>query len=135
MAQLWNIAGLPPRSADTRDEIAKKLRRDPDLFLVACRGSRIIGTVIGGWDGRRGWVYRMAVHPDYQRQGIGRALMSELESRFRSKGALAVNLLYDSDNAQARAFYKSMGYEERKGIGVMAKALGGELVSQNSMMD
>jgi RimJ/RimL family protein N-acetyltransferase len=120
---LWRATGFGSRRSDTRDEIAKKLRRDPDLFLVACLGARIVGTVIGGWDGRRAWVHRVVVHPDSQRQGIGRQLMAELERRFRAKGALAVNLIHNSENTQARAFYRSLGYEDRDGVGVMGKGL------------
>ena len=136
VAKLWRAAGLSPRPSDTRDEVAKKLRRDPDLFLVACDGERIIGTVseirsggwivgtvIGGWDGRRGWIYRMAVHPDCQRRGIGSALMRELEERLRAEGALAINVIYNTDNSRARAFYCSLGYEARGEVSVMGKAL------------
>ena len=123
VAALWQAAGLGPRPSDTRDEVAKKLRRDPDLFLVACIGARIVGTVIGGWDGRRGWVYRMAVHPEYQRRGIGTALMRELETRFRDKRALAVNLIYSRENVAAVAFYRSLGYHGRDTEGIFGKDL------------
>jgi RimJ/RimL family protein N-acetyltransferase len=120
---LWQASGLPPRPSDREEEVAKKLARDPDLFLVAWEGARIIGSVIGGWDGRRGYIYRLAVLPDCQRRGVGRRLIKELEKRFRSKGTLAVNLNYDAGNPRARAFYRSLGYEERKGAGVMGKSL------------
>ena len=158
VAKLWRAAGLSPRPSDTRDEVAKKLRCDPDLFLVAVAqlahvaqlvlslpkepppglrshgevgsavsvirsGRWIVGTVIGGWDGRRGWVYRMAVHPDYQRRGIGTALMRDLEERFRAKGALAINVIYNTDNARARAFYCSLGYADRGEVSVVGKTL------------
>ena len=123
VAELWQAAGLSPRPSDTRDEVAKKLRRDPDLFLVACDGPRIVGSVLGGWDGRRCWVYRVAVHPDYQRKGIGRTLMSELEKRLGPKGALAINIIRNARNDRARAFYRSLGYEDRETVSVMAKAL------------
>ncbi|UCH34924.1 MAG: GNAT family acetyltransferase [Armatimonadota bacterium] len=123
VAALWHAAGLGPRPADARDEVAKKLRRDPDLFLVACAGERIVGTVIGGWDGRRGWAYRMAMHPDYQRRGLGRVLMRELEERLVGKGAISINVIYNTDNERARAFYHSLGYEDRREVSVMGKAL------------
>jgi len=123
VAKLWRAAGLSPRPSDTRDEVAKKLRRDPDLFLVACDGARVVGTVIGGWDGRRGFVYRMAVHPEHQRRGIGRGLMREFVERLRAKGALAINVIYNTANARARAFYCSLGYADRGEVSVMGKAL------------
>ncbi len=123
VAAVWRASGLSPRPSDTRWEVAKKLRRDQDLFLVACAGPRIVGSVIGGWDGRRCWVYRMAVHPEHQRQGIGTALMRELEARFQAKGSLAINLIYNSANQRADAFYRSLGYTPREGVSVMAKTL------------
>jgi RimJ/RimL family protein N-acetyltransferase len=123
VSAVWQRAGLSPRPSDSKAEVAKKLTRDPDLFLVACDGNRVIGTVIGGWDGRRGYIYRMAVLPDCQRRGVGRSLIEELEKRFRVKGVLAINLNYDPDNPGAGAFYHSLGYEDRKGAGVMGKAL------------
>jgi RimJ/RimL family protein N-acetyltransferase len=123
VAALWRESGLGPRPSDARDEVAKKLRRDPDLFLVACLEARIVGTVIGGWDGRRGFVYRMAVHREYQRRGIGSALIRELEKQVRGKGALSINIILNADNAGAHAFYRSLGYQDRAEVNVMGKAL------------
>jgi ribosomal protein S18 acetylase RimI-like enzyme len=93
--------------SDTRDESAKKLQRDPDLFLVAeddChpeprpersrRGSRrIIGTVMGGYDGRRGMIYHLAVDHAYRARGIGKLLMDEVERRLQAKGCRKAYLL------------------------------------------
>jgi ribosomal-protein-alanine N-acetyltransferase len=123
VAKLWRAAGLGPRPSDTRDEVAKKLWRDPDLFLVACLGARIVGSVIGAWDGRRGFVYRMAVHPEYHRRGIGSALIRELEKQLRDKGALSINIILNADNAAAHAFYRSLGYADREEVRVMGKGL------------
>ena len=123
VAAVWAASGLSPRPSDTREEVAKKLRRDQDLFLVASLDSQVVGTVIGGWDGRRGWIYRMAVRPEHQRRGIGRALMCELEERLRAKGALAINLIHNSHNQAADGFYRSLGYAPCEGVSVMAKVL------------
>ncbi len=123
VAALWEAAGLPPRCSDTKEEVAKKLRRDPDLFLVARNQGRIIGSVIGGWDGRRGWVYRMAVSPACQREGVGTELMRELEARLRGKGAIAINLVYSRENERAFGLYTSLGYDTRDTEGVMGKSL------------
>jgi ribosomal protein S18 acetylase RimI-like enzyme len=106
---LWQNAGdgLGIGRSDTRDESAKKLQRDPDLFLVAeddChpeprpersrRGSRrIIGTVIGGDDGRRGMIYHLAVAHAYRGRGISKMLMDEVERRLQAKGCLKAYLL------------------------------------------
>ena len=77
---MWN------RRSDTPAEIEKKLTRDPDLFLVAEHDNKIIGTVIGGFDGRRGLLYHLAVDGSFRGQGIGTLLLSEVESRLRLKG-------------------------------------------------
>jgi len=121
---LWKRAGpgIHLRPSDTREEIAKKLTRDPDLFLVAEVDGQIVGVVLGGWDGRRGLVYHLAVDPAYRRRGIGRALMEELERRLQAKGCLRCYLLVGSDNEEAIAFYRKLGWEVMEDIVPMAKA-------------
>src|SRR5689334_19410655 len=80
--------GVHTGRSDTPAEIEKKLARDPDLFLVAEADSSIIGSVIGGYDGRRGLVYHLAVAAEFRGIGVGSKLMDELESRLREKGCL-----------------------------------------------
>lgn len=110
---LWEASGpgIQLSPSDTPQEIQKKLQRDPDLFLVAKRDGRIIGTVFGGFDGRRGIVYHLAVQQGEQRRGIGRSLMAEIENRLRSKGCRKYYLLVTKDNEAALAFYDSFGAE------------------------
>jgi len=108
---LWRRTGLLPSRSDERAEIAKKLERDPELFLVGIKSGVIVGTALGGYDGRRGWVYRLAVAPELQANGFGAALLQELESRFRKKGCLKVNLLIETDNADVQGFYQRHDYE------------------------
>jgi ribosomal protein S18 acetylase RimI-like enzyme len=112
---LWSRSGPGvrlSRISDRREEIAKKLVRDPDLFLVAEAEGRMIGAVLGGYDGRRGMVYHLAVDDAYRRQGIGLALMRELEARLAAKGCVKYYLLVGADNGPARAFYEGFGFEE-----------------------
>ena len=68
---LWQAAGLILRPGDELEDVKLKLQRDPDLFLVAEQVDEIVGSVIGGWDGRRGWIYHLAVKPEHQRKGNG----------------------------------------------------------------
>jgi ribosomal protein S18 acetylase RimI-like enzyme len=121
---LWRAAGsgIQLSPSDERGEIRKKLDRDPDLFLVAEEGKRIVGAVLGGFDGRRGMVYHLAVKPEYRARGIGRALMEELEHRLRAKGCLKYYLLVTKDNQEALAFYRGMGCDEMDLL-VMGKKL------------
>ena len=111
---LWQTAapGVHVGRSDSAAEIAKKLERDPDLFLVADEGGAIVGSVIGGYDGRRGLVYHLAVAPDWRGRGLGRQLMAELESRLRARGCLKAYLLVTPDNAEALEFYARQGWEE-----------------------
>src|SRR5215216_7496913 len=74
--------------SDTPAEIEKKISRDPDLFLIAECQNRIIGTVIGGYDGRRGLIYHLAVDTAFRREGIGSRLMDQVEEKLRAKGCL-----------------------------------------------
>lgn len=110
---LWRACGpgVQVRRSDEQDEIAKKISRDPDLFLLAECGGRIVGTVLGGFDGRRGMVYHLAVAADFRKQGIASLLMEELENRLRARGCLRSYLLVTRENAEAMGFYEKRGWE------------------------
>ncbi|MHC1784810.1 MAG: GNAT family acetyltransferase [Anaerolineaceae bacterium] len=110
---LWKGAGngIQLRESDRPEEIRKKILRDPDLFLLARNGEAIIGAVMGGFDGRRGFIYHLAVAERHRHKGIARLLMDELEFRLKAKGCLKVNLLVTQGNKTAMAFYEGLGYE------------------------
>jgi len=103
--------GVNLGSSDTPEEIQKKLKHDPDLFLVAEDNGQIIGTVIGGYDGRRGLIYHLAVSASSRGRGIGSRLMGELESRLRSKGCIRCYLLVTTDNEEAMHYYEKRGWK------------------------
>lgn len=121
--KLWSEAGLGIhlRRSDERDEIAKKLQRDADLFLVAEAGGEIIGTVLGGFDGRRGMVYHLAVAEGFREQGIGAKLMEALEKRLREKGCIRYYLLVTKDNQTAIRFYEKQGWKQMDDLCLYAK--------------
>jgi len=112
VAELWKACGggVKFSRSDSEEEINKKVTRDPDLFLVAVEESRIIGTVIGGYDGRRGMAYHLAVHPNYRHSGIGKSLMVELESRLKSKGCVKAYLMINPEHPELLEYYKSLGW-------------------------
>ena len=116
-------AGLHVGRSDSPEEIFKKLQRDPDLFLVAEVNGRIIGSVMGGFDGRRGIIYHLGVSSDYRRNGVGRALMEALEDRLGAKGCLKSYLLVTKDNLEAIRFYEASGWE-RMELYIYGKELG-----------
>ena len=120
VVSLWTeVFGYDAPHNDPVVSIAKKTSRDPDLFLVASESGRVVGTVMGGYDGHRGWVYSLAVDKCMLHRGIGAALMEQIERRLRSLGCLKVNLQVVASNAQVVEFYEKLGYsvEERISMG------------------
>jgi len=111
--RLWESTapGVRVGPSDTPAEIQKKLQRDPDLFLVAADGGRLVGTVIGGFDGRRGFVYHLAVSPSRRRRGVATLLMQEVESRLRGKGCIRCYLLVRPENVDAQRYYEKIGWK------------------------
>jgi ribosomal protein S18 acetylase RimI-like enzyme len=123
--RLWQSIekGVRVGRSDTLAEIEKKLRRDPDLFLVAEAGACIIGSVIGGFDGRRGLIYHWAVASEFRGQGIGSRLMDEVEERLRARGCLKCYLLVTNDNTEAEKYYQNHGWEHMDYIRLYGKEL------------
>jgi len=120
---LWSSIekGVHVGRSDSPVEIEKKIARDPDLFLVAESQNRIVGSVIGGFDGRRGMVYHLAVSTELRGQGIGSRLMDEIEARLRAKGCLKCYLLVASDNHDVEGFYESRGWQHMDSIHLFGK--------------
>ncbi|HEX6368831.1 MAG TPA: GNAT family acetyltransferase [Longimicrobium sp.] len=110
VVRLWREAGLTIKPSDTLPELRKLMDRNPGLFLVAEEDGAVAGTVIGAWDGRRAWVYHLAVLPARQGRGTGRMLMDELERRLLAVGATKLNLLVERGNAGVADFYRKLGY-------------------------
>ncbi len=108
--------------SDTREEIAKKHRHDPSLFIVAEENGKIVGTVIAGFDGRRGIIYHLAVEREFRGQGLGRGLMAEIERRLAERGCLRAYLLVKPENLAVVEFYERQGWEPMP-VMTMAKNL------------
>ena len=122
---LWENAGsgIHVRQSDEPAEIQKKLQRDPDLFLVAETAGRLIGSVIGGFDGRRGLIYHLAVEAAYRQHGLGSLLMDEVERRLKAKGCLKCYLLVTVENDNAMRFYEARKWERMDTIYTYVKEL------------
>lgn len=104
---VWAAAG---RDIVARAELEAKLTRDPELFLVAEAPAGVAAVVMGTFDGRRGWILRLAVHPAHRRQGLATRLVDELEKRFGLLGCPRVNLLVMPDNTAGLRFWQTLGY-------------------------
>ena len=113
---MWAVRMLLRRSK-------RKPRDDPDLFLVAEVDGALVGTVIGGFDGRRGLIYHLAVAGEYRNQGLASRLMEEVERRLREKGCLKCYLLVLNGNEEAARFYAHRGWTDMKQVRLFGKEL------------
>jgi GNAT superfamily N-acetyltransferase len=105
----WATVGF--RSLGDDDESLDRLaERNPGLVVVAEVGEAIVGTALGAWDGRRGWIYHVAVAEELRRAGLGRRIVHEVERRLRSLGCPKVNVIVRDDNAGAARFWEALGY-------------------------
>lgn len=108
---IWVASGLEIRPGDELEGVKLKLARDPELFLVAEDRGKVVGTAMGAWDGRRGWIYHLGVHPSSQRRGVATRLIGELEARMKKLGVPKVNALIYPWNAASIGFFTSAGYD------------------------
>lgn len=107
---LWRQCGLVFPSNDPRKDIARKLRVRPDLFLVGEIEGAVVGSVMVGYEGHRGWINYLAVSPAQQKRGFGRALMCEAERRLRAEGCAKINLQVRISNRAVMDFYRAIGF-------------------------
>jgi ribosomal protein S18 acetylase RimI-like enzyme len=90
--------------------IDKKLAVDDGLFFVATHGAAVVGTIMAGYDGHRGWIYSLAVAPPHRQQGLGRRLVRHAEGELIARGCMKVNLQIRSGNEAVAEFYQSLGF-------------------------
>lgn len=107
---LWYSIDRHTALPDKPEYLQQFLDFAPDLFLVAEADGRIVGTVIGGWDGWRGHIARLATDPSMRRSGVAKVLVRDVEARLRTKGAQRIYALVDKLSPPAEPFWRSMGY-------------------------
>jgi ribosomal protein S18 acetylase RimI-like enzyme len=125
---LWEAAGLTRPWNDPDRDIDRKVGHDPGGFLVGELDGAVVAAAMYGYDGHRGSVFYLAVHPDHQRDGHGRALMEHIEVRLMDLGCPKVNVMIRHSNAAALGFYERLGY----GPGDGAVGLGKRLIADGS---
>lgn len=119
VVRLWSLAGLTRPWNDPWADLDRALRGPDSTVLVAVEGcasrlperSPVIGTVMVGHDGHRGWVYYLAVHPDRRGRGYGGRLMDAAATWVRDRGIVKIQLMVRSDNVEALGFYRRLGYQ------------------------
>ena len=109
--ELWQKCNLTRPWNNPRLDIERKLKVNPELFLVGLIDTKVIATVMGGYEGHRGWVNYLAVDPEYQRKELGRQIMKAIEGKIIALGCPKINLQIRTDNLSAVSFYKSIGYK------------------------
>ena len=109
---LWKDCGLLVQWNDPLKDIQRKLKIAPDLFLVGELSGRVVATVMGGYDGHRGWINYLAVSPEHQKTGYGRLIMESVESRIKAKGCPKINLQVRESNTDIIKFYQAIGYDQ-----------------------
>jgi len=115
---LWKDCELVVPWNDPLKDIERKLKVDPDLFLVGELDGEIVASVMGGYDGHRGWINYLAVSPRHQRKGYGRLIMEAVELAIAQKGCPKINLQIRAANTDIASFYQSIGYDIDNVIGL-----------------
>ena len=109
LRKLWAAAGFRSLGDDDRS-LSRFARRNPGLVLVASEGGRIVGSALGAFDGRRGWIYHLATAEDHRRQGIATKLVAQIEAGLADLGCPKVNAIVRDESESGRAFWKARGY-------------------------
>jgi len=111
VVELWEtVFPDDPPWNNPPDVIERKLSVQRELFLVCLSGGRLVGTVLAGFDGVRGWVHKVAAHPEFQRKGIASRLMKAAEEGLANIGCPKLNVQMRASNRSAVRFYESTGY-------------------------
>jgi ribosomal protein S18 acetylase RimI-like enzyme len=123
LIQLWRKANLPfkPEGRDRKEKMETELERGCAIFLVAELEGRIIGSIFGTHDGRKGWINRLAVAPDMQRAGVGKRLLKKVEQRLDEQGIDIIACLVEDWNKDSLEFFEKTGYIKHNDIFYFSK--------------
>ena len=114
--ELWRrVEGVEVAEGDSKEEIARYILHNPGVSRVAEEGTKIVGAVLCGHDGRRGLIYHLAIEPAYRRQALGNRLVEECLNALSKAGIKRALLLVAEDNASGRSFWHRCGWEDIPG--------------------
>jgi ribosomal protein S18 acetylase RimI-like enzyme len=114
--QLWRDSETTVSVTDSVDDVRRAISQSATAFLVAESDGKIVGSIIGGFDGWRGNIYRLAVHPDHRRRGIARLLLKEVEKRLAQMGAKRITALVEKEHPWAVGYWEAVGYRLDAGM-------------------
>jgi len=120
---LWRRASAELSVTDDPDALRRRLGRERNLFILAWDRDRLVGSLIGGWDGWRGHMYRLAVDPVYRRRGIARRLVEAVEGRLRRLGARRIDGIVVKRNRAGGVFWRELGYRRHLEVARYVKDL------------
>ncbi len=119
--QLWKACKLVVPQNDPAEDIRKKLAFQPELFFLAVMNGQVLGSVMAGYDGHRGWLNYVAVLPQWQKKGYGRQLVETAITELRKLGCVKVNLQVRKSNVSVVRFYKHLGFQEEDRVSLGMK--------------
>ena len=120
---LWEKTDIILKKSDEKQEIDRMIKRNPYTCLVGLIEGEIVSAVMGGFDGRRGYVHHLAVKPKLQGQGLGREMMEELMSRFQDLKVIKVHLFVEENNKEVKDFYRNIDFKERTDLTDFSKTI------------
>lgn len=123
LIELWTEAKLlhRPKGRDRRDNIERELQQPSAVFLVAEKDGKLVGSIFGTHDGRRGWINRLAVAPSYRRQGIAAQLVKEVEKRLDAMGIEIIACLVEDWNSVSMEVFQRIGYKRHSDVVYFSK--------------
>ena len=124
------VEGVGLNESDERGPIADYLARNPGMSFVARDGGRVVGAVLCGHDGRRGYLHHLAVAASYRGQGLGRTLVERCLAELSRAGIRRCNLYLYADNPEGRKFWEAVGFKERGDLRVLQRPIGSKMADR-----
>ena len=131
VVELWRQCNLVVPQNNPQRDIKRKLKVNPEWFLVGMLDAKLVATCMAGYEGHRGWINYLAVSPHHRRQGIGRRIMEEAEKRLRSAGCPKINLQVRGTNRAVIRFYERIGYTKDPVVSMGKRLIPDKPVSRN----
>ena len=123
MVTLWEESDLSyrPKGRDSKELLQKQIEENPDLYLGAFINDKLIGCILATFDGRKGWINRLAVSPEYRKRGIGQQLIDAAEKALKKRGATVIGVLIFDTNTASLNLFEKMGYTIHDNIQYVSK--------------